>query len=75
MKPGIVKRYKLGYAPDVYFGREKLLRKGNTWGDGSLVFYLRDLGFTPEEIVESGLATISQKQQTLMAEFVASREI
>lgn len=41
----------MGYAPDGYF------RVKGEWGKGSLVHHLRDLGFTPTELIEAGVAT------------------
>lgn len=64
LTPSTVRAFALGYAPDCYFGV-----KGNKiWGQGSLVFYLKDLGFTPDEIIESGLATQTKRAETIGGE-------
>lgn len=42
--------FSMGYAPDTYYDGRR------SWGDGSLVYRLRDLGFTPAEILNAGLA-------------------
>lgn len=53
LTPACVRKFALGYAPDSYFGAG-----GSTlpWGAGSLVQHLRDLEFSPDEIVDAGLA-------------------
>lgn len=40
------------FSIDCYYGDERT----QTWGEGSLVEYLSNLGFLPNEIVEAGLA-------------------
>ena len=61
LTPPTVRAFALGYAPDCYFGV-----KGNKkWGQGSLVFYLKNLDFTPDEIIESGLATRTKRAQMI----------
>ena len=57
MSPTTVKAFAMGYAPDGYF------RVKGEWGKGSLVHHLRDLGFTPIEIIEAGLATRTNSAQ------------
>jgi len=52
LSPTAVKAFAMGYAPDAYFR----VNKGE-WAKGSLVHHLRDLGFTPTEVLEAGLAT------------------
>jgi DNA primase len=51
LSPTTVHAFAMGYAPDAYF------RVKGEWGKGSLVHYLRDLGFKPSEIIKAGLAT------------------
>jgi DNA primase len=46
-----VQAFAMGYAPDAYF------RVKGEWGKGSLVHYLRNLGFKPSEMVAAGLVT------------------
>ena len=53
--PLTVKAFAIGFAPDSYFGTR------NSWGDGSLVHHLRDKGFTPQEILDAGLAIVTRK--------------
>lgn len=55
ISPESVREFALGYAPDCYYGDEA--SSSNTWGEGSLVSYLAKMEFTPDEIVEAGLAT------------------
>lgn len=57
-----IRAFAMGYAPDAYlFGAQKSRSKHNDWGEGSLVHHLRDLGFTPTEILDAGLATRTKK--------------
>ena len=62
VRPGAVRTYALGYAPDAYFfrrgggGGEGMTRRRRR-GQGSLVERLLGLGFTGDEIVDAGLAT------------------
>lgn len=58
LSPESVKTFAIGYAPDCYYGDE-----GGGWGSGSLVEYLADQGFAPNEIVESGLAARTKPKQ------------
>lgn len=55
ISPESVREFALGYAPDCYYGDEA--SSGAPWGEGSLVSYLAKMEFTPDEIVEAGLAT------------------
>lgn len=55
--PSAVRAFALGYAPDVYFGARYLPK-----GQKSLVLHLVDCGYTPSEILESGLATQINKK-------------
>jgi hypothetical protein len=52
--------FALGYAPDVYFGEG---RPKSQWGAGGLVDHLRDLEFTPQEILDAGLAIQTKRVQ------------
>lgn len=62
MGPNTVRAFAMGFAPDVYFGPNK--SGYNNWGKGSLVEHLKDKGFTPQEILDAGLATrINKKKQ------------
>jgi DNA primase len=60
LSPDSIRTFALGYAPDFYYGDESTSESTEaakkTWGEGSLVEYLSNMGFTPNEIVESGLA-------------------
>jgi len=59
LTPATVRRFALGYAPDAFYGTKKKKQhsKPSSWGDGSLVHHLKDLGFSPHEILDAGLAT------------------
>ena len=57
LSPTTVKAFAIGYAPDRYF------RLKGEWGEGSLVHHLRDLGITPSEMIEAGLATRTKGSQ------------
>jgi hypothetical protein len=61
--PTTVKAFAVGFAPESYFlGGTATTRQGpKFWGDGSLVYRLRDEGFTPQEIIDAGLATVTRK--------------
>ena len=64
ISPESIRTFAIGYAPDCYYGDEKPTASNRTWGNGSLVEYLAEAGFTPDEIVEAGLAVrTKQKQQ------------
>ena len=64
ISPESIRTFAIGYAPDCYYGDEKRTASNRTWGNGSLVEYLAEAGFTPDEIVEAGLAVrTKQKQQ------------
>ncbi len=68
ISPESIREFTFGYAPDCYFRSEssyntrpakdniKTANRKKSWGEGSLVEYLANLGFTSDEIVESGLA-------------------
>jgi DNA primase len=58
LPPATVRAFAMGFAPDAYFagGRSK-----SQWGEGSLVYHLRDLGFTPEEILDAGLVVRTKR--------------
>lgn len=58
--PAIVRTFALGFAPDVYFNNDKK----NEWGKGSLVERLQEMKFTPEEILDAGLATVTSKARS-----------
>ena len=53
LQPEIIKLFRLGFAPDEYYGKHS---KATQWGEGSLVEHLKELGFSPDEILASGLA-------------------
>ncbi|GKY93204.1 hypothetical protein MPSEU_000288200 [Mayamaea pseudoterrestris] len=57
LEPQTVQTFCLGYAPDVYYGAHKRA----VWGQGSLVEHLEQLDFTPQEIMDAGLATTVNK--------------
>jgi DNA primase catalytic core len=54
-----VRAFGIGFALDAYFDGPSSAKK--TWGEGSLVHHLRDLGFSPEEIMDAGLAIQRKK--------------
>jgi len=58
-----IQSFAIGYAPDVYYGDEAgtTTTTSTFWGAGSLVEYLSNEGFTPNEIVQSGLAVRVKK--------------
>jgi len=62
ISPESVREFALGYAPDCYYGDEA--SSSSSWGEGSLVNYLADMEFTPDEIVEAGLAVRTKKKKT-----------
>ena len=51
-----VRTFAIGFAPDVYYGNNKESSTPRAWGEGSLVHHLRDRGFSPQEIIDAGLA-------------------
>ncbi|GKY94150.1 hypothetical protein MPSEU_000381100 [Mayamaea pseudoterrestris] len=57
LAPQTVQTFCLGYAPDLYYGP----RKRAIWGQGSLVEHLEQLEFSPQEIMDAGLATTVNK--------------
>ena len=59
ISPESVREFALGYAPDCYYGDEA--SSSSSWGEGSLVSYLAEMKFTPDEIVEAGLAVRTKK--------------
>lgn len=62
--PTTVKAFAIGFAPETYFsgGASKQgSRQKRMWGEGSLVNRLREEGFTPQEILDSGLAIVTRK--------------
>ena len=64
VRPTTVKAFAMGFAPESYFlggSQYKQPQQQRSWGDGSLVNRLRDEGFTPQEIVDAGLATVTRK--------------
>eukprot|EP00537_Pseudo-nitzschia_pungens_P004962 CAMPEP_0172363050 /NCGR_PEP_ID=MMETSP1060-20121228/6513_1 /TAXON_ID=37318 /ORGANISM="Pseudo-nitzschia pungens, Strain cf. cingulata" /LENGTH=1505 /DNA_ID=CAMNT_0013085701 /DNA_START=419 /DNA_END=4935 /DNA_ORIENTATION=+ len=63
IRPTTVKAFAIGYAPESYFlgSDRRLLQKSRCWGEGSLVHHLRDEGFTPQEILDAGLAILTRK--------------
>ncbi|KAG7363029.1 DNA primase [Nitzschia inconspicua] len=64
--PSTVKAFAIGFAPETYFTSvSSTTGQSQEWGEGSLVNYLRDKGFRPQEIIDAGLAirTKRGKQQ------------
>jgi DNA primase catalytic core len=61
LSPATARSVMLGYAPDAYYGYSVRSKRKN-WGDESLVEHLKDLGFTPQEILDAGLA-VQTKQK------------
>lgn len=65
--PTTVKAFAIGFAPESYFfGGERRQQQQQqkhsfSWGEGSLVHRLREEGFTPQEILDAGLATLTKK--------------
>ncbi|KAI2489542.1 DNA primase catalytic core [Fragilaria crotonensis] len=59
LSPATVQTFALGYAPDAYYPQSQLTKW--SWGEGSLVNYLRTQGFSAAEIVEAGLATETKR--------------
>ena len=66
ISPESVREFALGYAPDCYYGDEA--SDSHIWGEGSLVNYLAEMEFTPDEIVEAGLATRTKTKKFQMNE-------
>lgn len=62
--PTTVKAFAMGFAPESYFfggNTQQQQPQQRSWGDGSLVHRLRDEGFTPQEILDAGLAIVTRK--------------
>jgi DNA primase len=59
-----VRAFAIGFAPDAYYGNQVLVESphnNKAWGQGSLVYHLRDINFTPQEIVDAGLAVRTKR--------------
>jgi DNA primase len=64
-----VRAFAIGFAPDAYYGNQVLVESphnnnNKAWGQGSLVYHLRDSNFTPQEIVDAGLAVRTKRGET-----------
>jgi len=60
--PSTVKSFAIGFAPESYFFTEgQRQQQSLPWGEGSVVHRLRDKGFTPQEILDAGLAILTKK--------------
>lgn len=69
LSPATIRTFALGYAPDCYYGDEaKTVTKKNRWGAGSLVEFLAEAGFSPDEIVEAGLAVRTKRRQLALGD-------
>ncbi|CAJ1968078.1 unnamed protein product [Cylindrotheca closterium] len=55
LNPTTIRAFSIGYAPDCYFERKE--NGSRSWGEGSLVNYLKEQSFTAQEIFDAGLAT------------------
>jgi len=71
LSPMTIHTFAIGYAPDCYYGDEAKMSKtisdtknSNSWGAGSLLEYLAGTGFSPDKIVEAGLAVRTKRQQS-----------
>ena len=65
LSPESIRTFALGYAPDYYYGDEAAdtsVDAKKKWGQGSLVEYLSNMGFSPNEIIEAGLAVRTNKK-------------
>ena len=65
LSPKTIRTFAIGYAPDAYFNPIKSTNKSKQSqsfqrGQGSLVYRLKELGFSPKEIFDAGLATVSK---------------
>lgn len=60
LTPATVRTFALGFAPDFYFTKGS---RNQVWGEGSLVSHLQKFGFSPKEILESGLAIRTKKAE------------
>jgi len=56
-----VRAFAIGFAPESYFAGRRY--GTSTWGEGSLVNHLRDLGFSATEIFDAGLAIRTKKSR------------
>jgi DNA primase len=72
--PATVKAFAIGYAQETYFttGPAMLLSPPKAWGEGSLVNYLKDRGFSPQEIIDSGLAIRTKRGKQQMEQLEES---
>ena len=63
--PYTVKAYSIGFAPETYFVSSTQSSSPSTlsWGEGSLVNHLRGRGFTPQEILDAGLAIQTKRSR------------
>ena len=62
VRPTTVKAFAMGFAPETYFlSGISGSQQQRSWGEGSLVNRLRDEGFTPQEILDAGLAIVTRK--------------
>lgn len=72
LTPATIRTFSLGYAPDCYHGDEAKMAKTTTkkgsWGAGSLVEFLAESGFSPDEIVEAGLAVRTKRRQLALSD-------
>eukprot|EP00536_Pseudo-nitzschia_multiseries_P000897 jgi/Psemu1/62880/estExt_Genemark1.C_110130 len=64
--PTTVKAFAIGFAPESYFfgndrRQQQQQKQSHSWGEGSLVHRLREEGFTPQEILDAGLAVLTRK--------------
>ncbi len=59
--PSIVSTFALGYAPDAYYSQSIGNKSQVGWGQGSLVEKLKQLKFSPQEIIDAGLAIRLEK--------------
>jgi hypothetical protein len=64
-----VRKFCLGFAVDAYFGPTRQRNKGqkqsefNAVPDGSLVQHLQRDGYTPQQLVDSGLVSVKKKKR------------
>lgn len=62
--PAMVRTFALGFAPEAYFNRSGGQGNRDAWGKGSLVERLEELKFSPREILDAGLATLTSKARS-----------